>query len=182
MSGKLFVFSGCSGVGKSTVLKQIMEKYPNARFSVSATTRAMRPGEVEGKSYFFVTREAFEEMIRDNDLLEYNVYGDNYYGTPVKPLLSMLADGYDIVLDIEPHGAFNVRARYPQAKLIFIAPPSLEELRHRLVTRGDTAPEQIEKRMAQAAWEMEQKDKYDHVVVNDQLDQCVRQVCDIMEQ
>ena len=181
MSGKLFVFSGCSGVGKSTVLKRVMQTHPNLRFSVSATTRAMRPGEVEGESYFFVTREAFEGMIQKGELLEYNSYSGNYYGTPVKPILNMLAQGQDIVLDIEPHGAFHVRKEFPEAKLIFIAPPSLEELHQRLVGRGDTPADQIESRTAQAAWELEQMKKYDHVVVNDRLDDCIHQVCDIIE-
>ena len=173
--GKLFVVSGASGVGKSTVLTKVMEADPSLRFSVSATTRAPRPGEVEGVNYYFVSKETFREMIDRDAFLEYDAHMDNYYGTPSDQLEDKLLLG-SVILDIEPNGAFAVRAKRPDAVLIFIAPPSAEELERRLRSRGDTSEEQIRLRQQRVAWEMEQSKQYDYVVVNDQVEACVEKI------
>ena len=177
--GKLFVISGASGVGKSTVLKRVMEIRPELRFSVSATTRAPRPGEVDGESYYFVTKEQFEQMIARNEFLEYDAHMSNYYGTPVAQMEEKLAKG-SVILDIEPNGAFMVRTARPDVVLIFIAPPSMEELRRRLISRGDTSEDQIAQRLDRAVWEMEQSAKYDYVVVNDQMEACADKILKII--
>ena len=177
--GKLFVISGASGVGKSTVLKRVMERRTDLTFSVSATTRAPRPGEVDGESYYFVTREEFEAMIARGEFLEYDAHMDNYYGTPVAQAREKMEKG-SVILDIEPNGAFNVRKVMPDAVLIFIAPPSLEELQRRLSGRGDTSPEQMKLRMERSVWEMEQSAKYDYIVVNDQVEACADEILKII--
>ena len=179
MSGKLFVISGASGVGKSTVLSRVMAQRSDLRFSVSATTRDPRPGEQEAVSYYFVTRERFEEMIRQNEFLEYDAHMKNCYGTPKAQLEEKLQLGH-VILDIEPNGAFNVRAQRPDATLIFIAPPSVEELERRLRGRGDTPEDQIAVRLERAQWEMEQSKKYDHVVINSQVEACADEILKII--
>ena len=176
---KLFVISGASGVGKSTVLTQVMAQKQNLRFSVSATTRAPRPGEVDGQSYYFIDKARFEEMIRENAFVEYDAHMENYYGTPKFQLEEKLETG-DVILDIEPNGAFQVKAQRPDAVLIFIAPPSLEELERRLRGRGDTSEEQIRIRQERVRWEMEQSEKYDHIVINDRVETCVEEILRIM--
>ena len=177
---KLYVFSGASGVGKSTVLGQVMDKRKDLKFSVSATTRAPRPGKVDGQSYYFINKDRFLEMIKENAFVEYDEHMGNYYGTPKFQLDEKLEHG-SVVLDIEPNGAFNVKAWRPDAVLIFIAPPSLEELERRLRSRGDTSEEQIRLRQERVAWEMEQSKKYDHVVINDRVEACVEEILKIME-
>ena len=177
--GKLFVISGCSGVGKSTVLAKVMESREDLRFSVSATTRGPRPDEEEGVSYYFVSKEKFMDMIANGEFLEYDDHMDNYYGTPKAQLEEKLSRGH-VLLDIEPNGAFNVKHARPDAELIFIAPPSLEELEKRLRSRGDTSEEQIAKRLGRSAWEMEQGKKYDHYVVNDQVEACAEEILNII--
>ena len=177
--GKLFVISGASGVGKSTVLKQVMERRKDLTFSVSATTRAPRPGEVDGESYYFVTKEEFEGMIARGEFLEYDAHMDNYYGTPVAQALEKMEKG-SVILDIEPNGAFNVRKVMPDAVLIFIAPPSMEELQRRLAGRGDTSEEQMKLRRERAVWEMEQSKKYDYIVVNEQVEACADNILKII--
>ena len=178
---KLYVFSGASGVGKSTVLSQIMARRPDLRFSVSATTRAPRPGEVDGKSYYFINKDRFQEMIREDAFVEYDAHMGNFYGTPKFQLEEKLETG-SVVLDIEPNGAFNVKHWRPDAVLIFIAPPSLEELERRLRGRGDTSEEQIKIRQERVRWEMEQSEKYDHIVINDQVEACVAEILAIMNE
>ena len=177
--GKLFVISGASGVGKSTVLSRVMARRDDLRFSVSATTRAPRPGEVDGESYYFVTKEKFQEMIANDEFLEYDAHMANYYGTPEGQLNEKLETG-SVILDIEPNGAFMVRKRREDATLIFIAPPSMEELLRRLVGRGDTSPEQVKLRQERARWEMDQSVHYDYVVVNDQVEACADQILKII--
>ena len=177
--GKLFVISGASGVGKSTVLTKVMAARPDLSFSVSATTRPPRAGEVDGKDYYFVSKDTFLDMIEKNAFLEYDAHMDNYYGTPKAQLEEKLLSG-SVILDIEPNGAFNVRREKDDAVLIFIAPPSLEELESRLRGRGDTSEEQIKVRQARVAWEMEQSKRYDHVVINDVVDACAEKILKII--
>ena len=174
---KIFVFSGPSGVGKSSVLSRVMGARSDLRFSVSATTRDPRPGEVDGVHYFFVTRERFEEMIEERELLEYDAHHKNLYGTPV----AQLKGEKHVVLDIEPNGAFQVKRNCPEATLIFVAPPGLEELERRLRSRGDTPEDQIAVRMERSKWEMAQSDHYDYLVVNDDLDRCVSEILDLVD-
>ena len=169
--GKLVVISGASGVGKGTVLGLMMKKRNDLLFSVSATTRAPRPGEKDGVHYYFVTKETFQKMIEEDAFLEYDGHMDNFYGTPSAQLEEKLAVG-NVILDIEPNGAFAVRAKRPDAVLVFVAPPSMEELERRLRGRGDTSEEQMKLRLERALWEMEQSKKYDHIVINDQVDAC----------
>ena len=177
--GKLFVISGASGVGKSTVLQKVMARRSDLRFSVSATTRAPRPGEQEAVNYYFVTKARFEEMIAGEEFVEYDAHMDNYYGTPKAQLEEKLAQG-SVILDIEPNGAFNVRKKRPDAVLIFIAPPSSEELERRLRSRGDTPEEQIRLRLDRVQWEMEQSKAYDYIVINDQVDACADEILHII--
>jgi guanylate kinase len=177
--GKLFVISGASGVGKSTVLAKVMQTRKNLQFSVSATTRAPRKGEVEAVDYYFVSKEQFEKMIRQDAFLEYDAHMDNFYGTPKAQLEEKLLTG-DVILDIDPNGAFNVRKSWPEAVLIFIAPPSVEEVERRLRGRGDTDDDQIRVRLARMQWEMEQSKKYDYIVINDRVDTCADEICSII--
>ena len=177
--GKLIVISGASGVGKGTVLGLMMGKRNDLRFSVSATTRNPRPGEADGVHYYFVTKERFEEMIGNGEFLEYDAHAANYYGTPRAQAEEKMADGH-VLLDIEPNGAAQVRKSAPDATLIFIMPPSMEELERRLRGRGDTSEEQIKLRMERAVWEMEQRSWYDHVVVNDDAQRCADEILNII--
>ena len=177
--GKLFVISGASGVGKSTVLSLVMAGRDDLLFSVSATTRAPRAGEVEGQSYYFVSKETFLDMIEKAEFVEYDAHMDNYYGTPKGQLEEKLSRA-NVILDIEPNGAFAVRKERPDAVLIFIAPPSLEELERRLRSRGDTDEEQIRLRTARVQWEMEQSKCYDHIVTNDQVETCAKTILNII--
>ena len=178
---KLYVFSGASGVGKSTVLGQVMAKRTDLRFSVSATTRAPRPGEVDGVHYYFIAKERFEEMIRNDAFLEYDAHAANYYGTPLRQLEEKLEKG-SVLLDIDPKGAAIVREKRKDAVLIFVMPPSVEELERRLRGRGDTSDEQIALRMERAKWELEQRAWYDYVVTNDRLQRCVDEMLNIIAQ
>lgn len=177
--GKLVVISGASGVGKGTVLGIMMRKHPELRFSVSATTRDPRPNEVDGVHYYFVTKERFEEMIAAGEFLEYDAHAANYYGTPRAQAEEKMANG-SVLLDIEPNGAKQVKQSAPEAVLVFIMPPSLEELERRLRGRGDTSEEQIAMRMERAHWEMEQSAWYDHVVTNDDAERCADEILKII--
>ena len=177
--GNLFVISGASGVGKSTILKRVMEAIPDLQFSVSATSRAPREGETNGVQYFFVTEEAFRQMIAQGAFVEYDYHMNNYYGTLKSEILNKTKQG-DMILDVEPVGAMRVKEIYPEATLIYITPPSLEALEQRLRSRNDTPEDQIKIRRERAAWEDSQKDKYDYVVVNDVLEDAVAKVLDII--
>ena len=177
--GKMIVISGASGVGKGTVLNLMMQARKDLTFSVSATTRSPRPNEVDGVHYYFVTRETFEDMIAKGEFLEYDEHAKNYYGTPRAQAEEKMVNGH-VLLDIEPAGAKQVRAAMPEAKLVFIMPPSMEELERRLRGRGDTPEDQIKIRMERAVWEMEQKAWYDHVVVNDDAQRCAEEILKII--
>lgn len=177
--GKLVVISGASGVGKGTVLGIMMKKRGDLMFSVSATTRAPRPHEVDGVHYYFVTKERFEEMIAGGEMLEYSAHNANYYGTPRAQAEEKRARG-SVLLDIEPNGARQVKQAAPDAVLVFIMPPSLEELERRLRGRGDTPEDQIQMRMKRAVWEMEQKEWYDYVVTNDDAERCAEEILNII--
>lgn len=177
--GKLIVISGASGVGKGTVLGIMMEKRKDLSFSVSATTRPPRPGEIDGVHYYFISREKFAEMIAEGAFLEYDAHADNYYGTPRAQAEEKREQG-PVLLDIEPAGAKQVREKMPDAELIFIMPPSMQELERRLRGRGDTSEEQIKLRMERAVWEMEQRVWYDHVVVNDDPERCADEILKII--
>ena len=177
--GKLIVISGASGVGKGTVLGIMMEKRKDLSFSVSATTRPPRPGEIDGVHYYFISREKFAEMIAEGAFLEYDAHADNYYGTPRVQAEEKRERG-PVLLDIEPAGAKQVREKMPDAELIFIMPPSMQELERRLRGRGDTPEEQIKLRMDRAVWEMEQRVWYDHVVVNDDPERCADEILKII--
>ncbi len=177
--GKLFVLSGASGVGKSTVLAKVMQARDDLCFSVSATTRAPRAGEKDGVHYYFVSVDAFQDMIANDEMLEYDFHNETFYGTPKKQLAEKLLEK-NVVLDVEPVGAFNVKAACPDATLIFVMPPDVEELERRLRGRGDTSPEQIELRLERAKWEMEQRFGYDYIVVNQDADACAQEILNIM--
>ena len=177
--GKLFVISGASGVGKGTVLNIVMNTRSDLSFSVSATTRSPRPGEEDGVHYYFVTKERFEEMIEKGEFLEYDAHAKNYYGTPRGQMEDKLSRGH-VILDIEPNGAKAVKESSPDATLIFIMPPSKEELERRLRGRGDTPEDQIKVRMERADWEMEQRTWYDYVVVNDMAQDCANEILHII--
>ena len=177
--GKLIVISGASGVGKGTVLGIMMEKRKDLSFSVSATTRPPRPGEIDGVHYYFITREKSEAMIAAGEFLEYDAHAANYYGTPRAQAEEKQSHG-PVLLDIEPKGAKQVKEKAPDAVLIFIMPPSVQELERRLRGRGDTSEEQIQMRMERATWEMEQRVWYDHVVVNDDPERCAQEILKII--
>lgn len=177
--GKLVVISGASGVGKGTVLSLVMEQRKDLRFSVSATTRPPRPGELDGVHYYFVTKEQFEAMIAREEFLEYDAHAANYYGTPRAQAEEKRMEGH-VLLDIDPNGAKQVKASAPDAILIFIMPPSKDELERRLRGRGDTPEEQIRIRMERADWEMEQRSWYDHVVVNEDARCCAEEILKII--
>ncbi len=180
MSGKLIVVSGASGVGKSTVLKEVMSRLPNLHFSVSATTRPQRPGEVDGVNYYFVDHDKFRSMIDHQELLEYAEYVGNYYGTPEAPIDRALDEGNDILLDIEIQGALNVKKRRPDTILIYMMAPSFNELKRRLSGRGDTAPEIVAERLSHAKWEFSHASQYDYLVINDQVEHAVNEIISII--
>ena len=179
--GKLIVISGPSGVGKGTVIKEVMQRCDRLRYSVSATTREMRPGEVDGVNYFFITRERFEQMIAEDALLEHAVYVGNYYGTPEAKVNEQLAQGYDVLLEIEVQGALQVKKRRPDAVLIFITAPSFEELARRLRGRGDTAEDKVLARLETARWECSLAKDYDYIVVNDTVEAVSERIQTIFE-
>ena len=180
IAGKLYVLSGPSGVGKSTAVHEVMRRHPTLQFSVSVTTREIRPDETDGESYFFISREKFREMLENDELLEHAEYVGNYYGTPEKPVDEMLAQGIDVLLDIEPCGALQVQKRRPDATLIFMAAPSFSEIEHRLRNRGDTPPDKILERLERARWEYHQAKYYDYIVINDDVNHAAAEIEAIM--
>ena len=180
MRGKLFVISGPSGVGKNTLLNAVVARSEHVRYSISATSRAMRPGEVDGKSYYFVTREQFEGLIGSDALLEYAEYVGNYYGTPLQPIREAIEAGTDIVMDVEVVGALKIKKRLPAAVLVFVTAPSFAALRARLEGRGDVSPEVMTERLERAKWEYEQAHQYDYIILNDEVEHAVGELMAII--
>ena len=179
--GELIVLSGPSGVGKSTVISELLSSRRDSHFSVSFTTRQPRVGEEHGVNYNFVAREEFERMIRDNEFLEYAQYVDNYYGTSLKIIEEKLQAGVDVLLDIEVQGAAKVREKCPEAVFIFIIPPSLEELSRRLRKRNTDSEDVIAQRLAKAREECRECTKYDYLVVNDNVMSAAQEILSILE-
>lgn len=174
-SGILTVISGFSGAGKGTIMKKLVQNYPYF-LSISATTRKPREGEMDGREYFFHTREEFEKMIEDQELIEWAEYVGNYYGTPKKAVEQQLAEGKDVILEIEMQGGLLVKEQFPDALLIFVTPPTADELKNRLYGRGTEAEEEIIKRLCHAEEEASYMKYYDYIVVNDVLDEAVTQI------
>lgn len=180
-SRRIFVISGPSGCGKNTVYDELKKRIPNIAQTVSATTRAMRKGEVDGTDYYFIPEEEFLRRVKNGDFVEYVRYGDNYYGTLKSEISRLTDDGKTVILIIEVNGAANIKRILPDAVSVFISPPSFDELKKRIVGRGTNSPEDTEKRIEIAKEEMRYKDTYDHIVVNDDLDECVDKIGEIIK-
>ena len=179
--GILIVVSGFSGSGKGTIMKELLARYPDTyALSISATTRSPREGEVDGREYFFVSKDEFEKMIAKGELIEYAKYVENYYGTPRDYVEKKLDEGKDVILEIEIQGALNVKKMFPDTLLLFVTPPSAEELKKRLVGRGTETMDVIESRMDRACEEAEGMENYDYLIVNDSLDRCVEEMHSII--
>ncbi len=174
--GVLTVISGFSGSGKGTIMKEILKRYDDYALSVSATTRSPRPGEQDGREYFFVSREEFETMIREDRLLEHACYVGNYYGTPRDYVMDRLEAGVDVLLEIEVQGARQIKKKFPEAVLVFVMPPTVEELKRRLIGRGTESEQVIEARLRRAVEESEWMNEYDYLLINDTVDNCVEKL------
>ena len=179
--GVLVVVSGFSGAGKGTVMKELLSRYENYALSISVTTRDPRPGEEEGKAYFFRTKEEFEAMIQEDALLEYAQYVGNYYGTPRSYVEKQLSEGKDVILEIEIQGAMNIKEKIPGAVLVFVTPPNMEELQRRLVGRGTEEEAVIQSRLKRAGEEAEGMENYDYLLINDDLNVCVETLHQIIQ-
>ena len=179
--GIIIVVSGFSGAGKGTLMKELTKKYDNYALSVSATTRNPRPGEVNGREYFFVTNEEFEKLINENGLIEHAGYVDHYYGTPRKFVEDKLSQGIDVILEIEIQGALQIKEQYPDAVLLFVMPPSVAELEKRLRGRGTETEEVILQRLKRAKEESVGIEKYDYLIINDDLEKCTERLHSIIE-
>jgi len=179
--GILIVISGFAGAGKGTLMHELIRKYGNYALSVSATTRNPRPGEAEGREYFFKTAEEFDKMIADDKLIEYAKYVDHYYGTPRDYVELQLESGKDVILEIEIQGASKVKKKFPDALLIFVSPPSASELYRRLIARGTETMEDVNSRMRRAVEESEGIENYDYIIVNDDLEECVTELHQIIQ-
>ena len=178
--GILVLYTGSSGVGKGTIMSELLKRDENIRLSVSNTTRAPREGEIDGVHYNFVTKEQFEKLIDEDGYLEYAKYCENYYGTPKKPVEDMLSQGYNVFLEIEVQGGLQIIEKYPDVLSIFILPPSMDVLENRLRGRGTEKEEVIQKRLAEAKNEITFKDKYKYRVVNGELETAVEEILDIL--
>jgi len=179
--GLLIVVSGPSGAGKGTICKQLIQKEPTLKLSISATTRKPRLGEIDKQNYYFMTVSEFEEMIQKDEFLEYaNVYG-NYYGTPKKYVIDEIQKGNHVLLEIDTQGAFQIKKKYPEGVFIFILPPSMKELKHRIVGRGTETQEAIERRYQSAFDEISSLKEYDYYVINDEVDKAVEKIQAIIQ-
>lgn len=179
--GVLLVLSGPSGAGKGTICHKLREKRNDLSYSVSATTRAPRKGEIDGKDYFFITIDRFKEMIANDEMLEYaEIYG-NYYGTPKPYVMNILDQGKDVVLEIDPQGALQIKKHFPDAVFVFIVPPSLDELTKRIYNRGTDSEEVIKRRLSAATSELEYASKYDYIIVNDEVEKATNKVSNIID-
>lgn len=179
--GILAVVSGFSGAGKGTIMKALLEKYDNYALSISATTRKPRVGEEHGREYFFLTKEEFENMIANDQFIEHAQYVENYYGTPRPYVEEKMAEGKDVILEIEIQGALKVKKKFPETLLVFVVPPSAEELKRRLVGRGTETAEVIEERMKRAVEESEMMDSYDYILVNDTVEKAVEDLHNLIQ-
>jgi len=179
--GLLFVISGFSGAGKGTVVKELLKKYDNCELSISATTRAARHNEEHGREYFFVTQDEFDDMIEQDKFIEYARYVGRSYGTPKDYVLQCISEGKDVILEIEMQGALEVKGKFKNAVMIFIVPPSAKELKSRLIKRGTETIDVIDNRIQQAVVESDVIDRYDYIVINDNLDECVMRVANIID-
>ncbi len=180
MRNVLFVLSGPSGVGKGTIAKKLIERNKNVALSVSCTTRSPRQGEVDGREYFFLTKEDFKKKIENNGLLEYSEHFDNFYGTP-RDFVEKKLKAKDVLLEIDVNGGLKVKENMPEVVLIMILPPSVEEIRKRLIGRNTESAQEIEFRISRMEYEISKKDLYDYAVVNDQLDKAIEQIEQILE-
>ena len=180
--GILVVVSGFSGAGKGTLMKELLKRYDNYSLSISATTRSPREGETDGKEYFFVSKERFQDMIAQGQLIEYAQYVNHYYGTPKEYVESQMAAGKDVILEIEIQGALKVKKRFPDTLLLFVTPPSAQELKRRLVGRGTETIEVINARLRRAAEEAAGMEAYDYLLINDEIDRCVEQMHQLIQQ
>ena len=178
--GILIIVSGFSGAGKGTVMKKLMSDYDNYALSISATTRKPRPGEENGREYFFKTVEEFENMIENDLLIEYAKYVGNYYGTPKEYVESMLDEGKDVILEIEMQGAMKVKEKMPDTLLVFVTPPSAAILKERLVGRGTEDMDTVNARLSRAYEEADYMEKYDYLLINDDLEECVKELHNII--
>lgn len=171
--GRLFILSGPSGIGKDTVLKELLKEHDNIRLSISSVTRQPRQGETDGEKYNFISRAEFEKMLKDDELLEHNEYCGNYYGTPKAPVEKWLSEGNDVILEIDVNGAAHIREKMPQAISVFMMPKSMDVLYKRLSARGTEKPEVIQMRLKQAVYEISRAGEYDYVFINDELSKAV---------
>ena len=179
--GRVYIISGPSGSGKDSLMKKVFEKAPHIAFSISSITRPMRPGEVEGEKYNFISRERFEEMIANDELLEHNVFVGNYYGTPKAPVINCIENGKDMLIEVDVNGAVQIREKMPDVVSIFIMPPSLGELSRRLKNRGTETEEDICRRLKIAEDEIQRAKEYNYIVINDDLSVCVNDVLSIIK-
>ena len=179
--GILIILSGFSGVGKGTVVRRLLSDYDNYALSISATTRKPREGEEDGVSYFFKSKEEFEQMIKEDSFIEHARYVENYYGTPKAYVQEQLDAGKDVILEIEIQGALKVKEKYPDALMLFLVPPDAQTLKERLVGRGTETADVIHDRLERAAQEAQEMGSYEYIIVNDDLDTCVKQVHELKQ-
>lgn len=180
-NGRLFVISGPSGCGKDAIIKRVLNEFPDIFFSISSITRPMRDNEVQGEKYNFISLDEFEKLIKNDGLLEYNEYLGNYYGTPKKPIEKAIKNGKEAIVEVDVNGAANIRKLNPDIVSIFILPPSLEELKNRLIGRGTESEDIVKKRLMSARDEIARADEYDYIIINDCLDEAVEDFISIIK-